>query len=184
MALRVRNYTFIKVVQATHHQGDVRYGTSSGIHCSCMPLISVTWALFRSPGMWDTFDLDCVLGKGGQLFKSIGKFRYLGMEDLPQVFLVKNSSINVEFLENKTGEITAVVYLISISEIVNGVQQIVTALVIVNNDILGLIWRNDSMYLFDSHRKDETDNLSSFGTVILLKFDVFYSLENYVRSVY
>ena len=39
----------------------------------------------------------------------------------------------MEFLENKTGEITAGAYLISISEIVNGVQQIgAGALVIVN----------------------------------------------------
>ena len=51
-----------------------------------MSLISVTWILFRSPGMWDTFDLDCVLGKVDQLSKSIGKFRYLRMEDLPQKF--------------------------------------------------------------------------------------------------
>ena len=86
MALRVRNYTIIKVVQVTHHKGDVRYGTYSGIQCLCMSLMSVNWILFRSLGMWDTFDLDFILGKGDQLFKSIIKFRYLGMEDLPQNF--------------------------------------------------------------------------------------------------
>ena len=48
----------------------------------------------------------------------------------------------------------------------------------VNDYILGLIYENDSMYLFDSHSKDENDNLSSFGTVTLLKFDTLYSLEN------
>ena len=67
----------LRVVQATHHQSDFRYGTSSGIQCSCMCLMSVIWTWFRSPGMWDTFDLDCTLGKGDQLFRSIGKFRYL-----------------------------------------------------------------------------------------------------------
>ena len=29
------------------------------------------------------------------------------MDDLPQDFLIVNSSVNVEFLENKTGEIAA-----------------------------------------------------------------------------
>ena len=33
-----------------HHQGDVRYGASRGILCSCMSLISVSWTLFKSPG--------------------------------------------------------------------------------------------------------------------------------------
>ena len=69
-----------------------------------MPVI---WELFTSPVIWDTFELDCILGKENQLFTSIGKFRYLGMEDLPQEFWLENSSINGEFLENKTGEITA-----------------------------------------------------------------------------
>ena len=94
------------------------------------------------------------------MFKFIGRFRYLGKEDLPQEFLVENSSINVEFLENKTGEITAETYMISVSEIVNGIQQIAPgALIIINNYILDLIWGNDSIYLIDSHSKDKNDNL-------------------------
>ena len=135
-----RDCTVIKEVQATHHQGDGRYGTSSGMQCLCMSLMSITWTLLRSPGLWDKFDLDSILGKGYQLFSFIVKFRYLGMEDLPQESLVQNSSINVEFLENKTREITAGVYLISVSESVNGVQQIGGgAIFIVSNYILGLI---------------------------------------------
>ena len=119
-----------------------------------------------------------MLGKGDQLFKFIGKFRYLGIEDLPQEFLIENSLINVQFLKNKTGEITDGAYLLPISEIVNSVQHIGTgALLVVNNYILGLIWGNDSIY---SHSKDENDNLSSSGTAVLLKFDLLYSLENYI----
>ena len=88
----------LSIMDYTHHQGDVRYGKSSGIQCFCVSLISVTWKLFRSPGIWDKFNLDCILSKGDQLFKFIGKFRYLRMEDLPQEFLVEKSSINVVFL--------------------------------------------------------------------------------------
>ena len=102
MALSVRDYTIIKVVQATHHQGNVKYGISRGIQYSCMSLMSINWTLFRSPGLWDKFDFDWILGKGDQLFKFMGKFRYLGMEDLPQEFLVENSSINMEFLESNS----------------------------------------------------------------------------------
>ena len=59
MKLNMRDYTIIKVVQGNHHQGDVRYGTSRGIQCSCMSLISLSWTLFKSAGLWDKFDLDC-----------------------------------------------------------------------------------------------------------------------------
>ena len=75
MALTLRSCTNIKVFQATHYQGDVRYGSSKGIQCSCMSLISVIWTLLRSPNQWNKLDLNSLLGKGDQLFKSHGKFR-------------------------------------------------------------------------------------------------------------
>ena len=105
MKLSIRDYTIVRVVQATHHQGDVRYGASRGTECSCISLISVSWKLFKYPGLWNNFYLDYILGKGEYLFKFINKFRYLWMEDSPQEFLIENFSVNVEFLENKTGEI-------------------------------------------------------------------------------
>ena len=106
------------------------------------------------------------------------------MEDLPQEVLIKNDVI-VEFLENKIREIIAVVYLLSIAEMKNGVQHIGdSVLLIVSNYILRLIWGNYStINLFDSHSKDENGQLSSSGTAIL-KFDILHSVENYIRFVY
>ena len=52
-------------------------------------------------GLGDKFDLDSILGKGDRLFKFIGKFKYLGVEDLPEEFLIENCSMTVEFLKNK-----------------------------------------------------------------------------------
>ena len=54
--------------------------------------------------------------------------------------MTKNCPINIELLENKTGEITAGAYLLSIAEIVSSAQQIGTGpLLIVNNYILDVI---------------------------------------------
>ena len=70
------------------------------------------------------------------------------MENLPQEFLMENSSINEQFLEHKTVEITAGAYLITISDILNGIQHTgAGALLIVSNFILDLMWGNDSTYL-------------------------------------
>ena len=57
----MKDCTIIKVVQATHHKSDVRYGTSSRIQNSCMCLMSLIWTLFGCPGVWDKFNLDCIL---------------------------------------------------------------------------------------------------------------------------
>ena len=104
--------------------------------------------------------------------------------DLPQGLLIEDFAVNMPFLENKMGEITARAYLLSVVEIVNNVQQIGTSgLPIVTNYILGLICRSDSTYLFDLHRKDENCYASGSGTAVL-KFDTLHSLKIYIRSVY
>ena len=45
MSLSSFDTRIMKVVQATLHQGDIRYGTLRDIQCSRM---SVCWALFKS----------------------------------------------------------------------------------------------------------------------------------------
>ena len=94
MALSIRDYTIIKAAKAAQHQGDVRYNTSRCMQCSCMSLVSDTWALFTSPAIWDKFDLDSILRKRDHLFEVIGKFRYLRVKDQQKEVLVQNSSIN------------------------------------------------------------------------------------------
>ena len=111
--------------------------------------MSVCWALFKSVSIWNSFDLDCMLQKEDLLFKSLNKYRYLGMENLPQEFFIENLPINVEFLNIRIGEITAGAYLVSITEIVSDCQQIgPVALLIINNNILGLLWGETNVFFY------------------------------------
>ena len=52
-------------------------------------LVSVSWTLFKSPCQLDKLAIESILGKGDQLFKYLGKFRYLVIEDLPQEILIE-----------------------------------------------------------------------------------------------
>lgn len=62
------------------------------------------------------------------------------MEDLAQKILLKKPYVNVEWLENETGEATTGAYFLSIVETVNGVHQIGNdALLIVKNYVISLI---------------------------------------------
>ena len=53
------------------------------------------------------------------------------MEDLPQEFLIENSSVNIEFLNIRTGEVTSEAYLVSITEIVKDSQQVGTGALLI-----------------------------------------------------
>ena len=96
--------------------------------------MSVCWTLFKSANIWDYFDLDCILQKGIFCLNLSIITDILGWNTYHRSFFIENLSINVEFLNNKTGETTAGVNLVSINEIVSYRQQIGTrALLIVNN---------------------------------------------------
>ena len=45
------------------------------------------------------------------------------------------------------------------------------------------MWGNDSIYLFESHSKDENGSLSSSDTADPLKFNILHSLEKYIWCV-
>ena len=51
----------MKIVQATHHQDDIKYGMLMGIQCSRMSLISVCYA-------WGSFDLNCIVRLAIEVF--------------------------------------------------------------------------------------------------------------------
>ena len=59
------------------------------------------------------------LQKGDHLIKPLNNYIYLGIEDLPQVVFIESVSINVDFLNDRTGEITAGAYLVFNAEIVS-----------------------------------------------------------------
>ena len=84
--------------------------------------MSLCRTLFKSTSIWDSSDLDCILQKGNLLFKSLNNPRHLGIEDLPHEFFIEKSSINVENLNKRTGELTAGTYLVSTTEIASDCQ--------------------------------------------------------------
>ena len=105
------------------------------------------------------------------------------MEHLPQENYIENCPIHVEILNNRTGEITAGEYLESITEIMSDCQQIDTvAILIINNNILGLLWGHPCFFLFDSQSKDQIGRMSPIDTTILLKIDSLQSLENNINQ--
>ena len=65
--------------------------------------------------------------KVAQVSHHQGDLRYCASRDtqcscMLQEFMIENCPINVELMENKTGEITARAYLLSIAEIVNSAR--------------------------------------------------------------
>ena len=147
--------------------------------------MAVCWNMFKSVARWDGYDLDRILQIGGQLFKSLNMFRVLGVDDLPARVSIYDSAVDIVFLENKAGEITWNVYLISMTDILSTCSNHgKDALLIISGYVLEIIWGRNCFYLFDCHSKDGEGNISQNGTAVSLKFDTFSNLEEYIKQIF
>ena len=134
-----------KIVRATHHQGDLKYGATTGIQCSCISLMSVCWNSFMSVTTWDGTDLDMILVNGDWLFKSFNQYRLLGVDDLPRAVNIYGHSVDTFFLlYNKTVEIKLNAYLICLREIIESCLNMGRgALLMISGYVFEIIWRKD-----------------------------------------
>ena len=100
------------------------------------------------------------------MFKSLNNYKCIEMEDLPQEFLVEDSSVIVDFFDVRTGEITAGAYFVSIAEIVSDCQQTGTGpLWISKNYILGSL-RETSAFFYLTLIKDKIGRMPAIGTAV------------------
>ena len=154
------------------------YETTAGIQCLCVSLMAVCWSLIKSISKWDSNDFDQILRKGDELFKSLNKFKLLGVEDLPTKIEIYSHSIDIVLLGKKIGEITSSRYLTSIVDIVGNCSNLGNgALLIINEYAFGVIWKRNWFFLFDLHSKNSSGNICQNGTLVLLKFETLIKLQ-------
>ena len=93
-------------VQGSYHQGDARFGSTAGRQCTCCSLFSIVFTLVKSPGQWNTHDLDFIVERGDKIYKNLNTNNYLMLTELPRETSLFNAIINVAYLENKFGLIS------------------------------------------------------------------------------
>ena len=147
--------------------------------------MAVCWSLIKSISRWDSNDLDQILKKGDEFFKSLNKFNLLGVADPPTKTEIYSHSIDIALLENRTGEITSSTYMTSIDDIVGNCSNLGNgALLIINGYALGVLWGKNCFFLFGSHRKNSSSNICQNGTSVLLRFETLSKLQEYVKVIY
>ena len=80
-----RNFAIAKSFQGSFHHGHVKFGETTGIQCKYNALFSLCWSTIKRVTAWKTWDMDYVLEKGDQLYKSVNVHTPLCMDELPQL---------------------------------------------------------------------------------------------------
>ena len=56
-----RNYKIKKAVQASHYQGNSKYGEPAGMQCNCNAYFAIIFSVINSIDIWKALDLDYIL---------------------------------------------------------------------------------------------------------------------------
>ena len=97
-----QNYVVNKVIQSSFHQGNQRFGKTTGIQCACDSLYAICWSKVKKVFVWNTSDLGHILIQGDLLYKSLEKNDLLSVDDLAKSVEIHDYHVPLAFLMLET----------------------------------------------------------------------------------
>ena len=86
-----RSFKITKFVQSSFHQGHVKFGETAGIQCAYNALFALCSSTLKRVTLWKTMDMDYILEKGDELYKSLNVHTPLNIDELPQHVNIEGS---------------------------------------------------------------------------------------------
>ena len=173
-----------KAVLGSFHQGNDRFGNSSGNQCTCNALYAICFSLIKKVNIWKSWDLDYVLDHGDALYKTIvgtNTARPLFLTELPNQVEIENEIVNIEMLSNHYG-------LLSQNNIFQEhapTCDVGNGLIFTTNGFsIALIWTKSGVFLFDSHSRDKYGAFTDDGKSVILSFKSLYEVQGYIKAEY
>ena len=87
---------FQKIIQGSFNQAHPMFRESVGKQCTCCSLYAISFNIVKSPGHWNSRDLDFIVSNGDKLYKSLNKDTYLMIPDLPKHFFKFDESFQLK----------------------------------------------------------------------------------------
>ena len=79
------------------------FGESAGKQRAYCSLYAISFTAAKSPGHWNSDDIDFIVKEGDNLYKSLNKNTYLMVPDLPEFVSIFDSQVKVTYLKNEYG---------------------------------------------------------------------------------
>ena len=104
----VVSYRIVSSILGSYHQGNSRFGATTGVQCACNSLFALCCSVIRNVYIWQTFDLDPVLCEGDSNYKQLNTLNLFAADELPNVVQTADGHMfSVEYLSLENGEVNA-----------------------------------------------------------------------------
>ena len=182
------NYTVMKIVPGSFHQGDPKFHESAGLQCGINCIVSTCFSVAKKISSWNQSDLDYILETGNEYFKNNGYTQYLALDELPIVVDIDGYVFNLSKMEDmKTIDMNiATDSRLFWGSAFSDCLKISQAVICVTCDVIFMIRKESNYYyVFDSHsRSSNNGEPCDNGYSVLMKFKNLNELTNYVKYIY
>ena len=96
------NYAIKKLVQASHHEGNSKFEESAGMQCTNNAYFAVIFSTIKSIEILKTFDLDYILEQGENIFKQVGVYQPLTVDELPHDISIEGTHVSAKMLVHES----------------------------------------------------------------------------------
>ena len=148
---------FEKITHGTFNQSNLEFGDTAGRQCTCCCLYAVVFSRYiKTPGCINTDDLDVIVREGDKLYKSLNTDTHLEFSDLPKSITTFGFKANISYLSNSIGLLNPgqnESFLLQNKHC--NFQPGDGMLFIVKGYCICLIIRKNTVFLFDSHSRNE-----------------------------
>ena len=180
----------IAFCKASTHQGDAAAFNHTSVGRQCLPncLIACTMTAVQKPSTWTTDIMDYILREGDNLYQHIDVGHdFLLPTDLPVCVHLCNRIFNVvrgkEAFVSFTDNLQKIRNILSV--LCTFIQTTETsALICLGNQsgssAVTVLSQDNSMYIFDSHSRDQSGMPSANGTAVLMQFNNIQSTVSFI----
>ena len=176
--------------KASTHQGDTNLFHPYSVGRQCLPnsLIACVMSAIEEPSNWTTETMDHILHEGDKLYQSIDTEQELLLpSDLPRCVTVKNRVCHIitgkEAYGSFVQDITET--KIILSALCTLLHKTSTSALLCIGDKTGssaiaVFTNSTSLFIFDSHSRDNSGMPCPNGTAVLMKFDNVDNTASYI----
>ena len=177
------NYAIKKLVQASHHQGNSKFEESAWMQCTNNAYFAIFSAI-KSIEIWKTFDLDYILEQGENIFKQVGVYQPLTVDELPNDISIEGTHVSAKMLAHESNVFVGKENLFENYRHYDSTEKGNGAIFTCADFSVAVLWSQHYVYVFDSYSRNSSGFHDSNGKAILLKFCSINSLNNDLKSFY
>ena len=178
------------VITSSLHQGSNVFSLASrGKQCTPIAYAAIALSVVLSPRQWTTSTITELLYTGDTIYQGAQIERYMDSTELPHVVCFQNhGNIFLSLQDTRSGlldtdtsnafDTVEEAIALSINTTAKG------ALFITCGYTVALIFEPDTIYLFDSHQRNNQGMMSPTGGAVLLVFNCVGSVSRFIRRLY